>query len=59
MTLLRATKAELYNSNNIYKNYLMQQYLNNRKTNNSSINHENTTKSNSPNYYLKGLKFQY
>ena len=28
MTLLRVTKAELYNSNNMYKNYL-QQYLNN------------------------------
>ena len=46
MTLLRATKAELYNSNNIYKIYL-QQYLNNRITKNSSINHENETRSNS------------
>ena len=40
MTLMRKAKAELYNSNNIYKKCL-QQYLNNRVTKNSGINHEN------------------
>ena len=48
MTLLRATKAELYNSNYLYKNYL-QSYLNNRTNNNSSTNHEKKTSFNSPN----------
>ena len=33
MTLLRATKDKLYNSNNMYKNYL-HKYPNNRITSN-------------------------
>ena len=56
MTLLqlRATKTEIYNSN-MSKNYL-QHILNNRIINNSSMNHENKTRSNLPNYFLKRFK---